>query len=323
MSSEDYKIELWVDQRERHVLPYFELEEGKSIEIPIVLKTLSAGDYAVIYKNHIIMLIERKSWKDLAATFTDKDRKFNYEKMLEEREKFNCKVFYLIEGKKPHGYIQNISIEYLEAHLDHLLFDHNITPIYSESVEKTPERLFKLIRNYKSAHTKPFDAIKEKLKDVQIHDASLSLSAIKRKSDDAVDYAIWKSIEGVTELTYYALKELNITLHGILCGQYTVNDLMAAKYPTGNLVGEKKLSKILASAMDISTHAKILSQIPNVSEHRAKHILTKFQLPSIILGTVQEKDIADIVIPSQSSGTGRRLGNNIAGGIIKFLSVKN
>lgn len=167
------ELELWIDQRERHVIPYFDALEYKNMPCSFKLKTLTSGDYAVVYKNYIIMLIERKSWNDLAATFIDRSRKFNYEKMIEERNKFNCRLFYLIEGKRPSHNIHHVTVGMLEAHLDHLLFDHNIVSIYSNSVEHTPERILSLIRHYLSAHTNPFKELEAKLSSLVIENETV------------------------------------------------------------------------------------------------------------------------------------------------------
>ena len=370
-------IEVWIDTRERHVIPYFDALDGKKIPPYVIeLKTLSAGDYAVVYKDWIIMLIERKSWQDLAATFLDRNRKFNYEKMIEERNKFGCHLFYLVEGHRPVHGIHHVTTETLEAHLDHLYFDHGIVTIYSPSPEKTPERIFNLVKHYMTAHTNPFAAIEvkfgglpdNKTKPVLQLDvldekspatsapasASSSLGTAKKHSDQAIEYALWNSIEGITELNYVALNDIGATLGGLLTGQYTVSQLGHAKYRLGTLVGEKKLTKILKSALHPDIHIKVMSQIPSISPARAKIILTNYSMTDIITGVVDETKLANIIIPSDKKKTtntvnddlkfgddlllnsseglaagnniginGRRLGNTAAANIIKYLRFKH
>lgn len=378
-------IELWIDQRERNVFPYFSnLDSKLTSPYKVELKTLSAGDYAVVYKNYIIMLIERKSWADLAATFIDNSRKFNYQKMMEERAKFGCKIFYLIEGKRPASTIKHVQIDVLEAHLDHLLIDHDIVSLYSHDISHTPKRIFKLINNYISAHTNPFKVLKEKLqknnvepqiveeKKEQIPDDLITasdfagitlnveqmfditddnkthggLSAIdslctsKKMSDEAIYRAFWNSIEGVTDTNYLALKDHNVCVHNLLCGEYTLPQLIMAKYRSGILVGEKKLNKIIKSATQEATHIKVLSQIPGISKTRAVSILSLFKLPDIIKGMITEQQLADInlstnkkpqslsitdsiigaEVPETLVGS-RRLGNAVAKNIIKHLLI--
>ena len=359
-SSQSPSVELWIDQRERHVIPFFDgLDYKKLPPYKIELRTLSAGDYAVVYKDYVIMLIERKSWSDLAATFLDRSRKFNYEKMISERNKFNCHLFYLIEGKKPHGNIHHVTMETLEAHLDHLFFDHNIATIYSDSVEKTPERLLRLIKHYMTAHSNPFKVLEEKLiastpmvvqpiptlptvpsdpncvidfslmgflSEDQKLSASTSLKTSKKMSDEAINYALWNSIEGVTEQNFTALKDINVSLQGLLLGQYNVKQLLHAKYRLGTLMGEKKISKIIASAVLRETQIKVLTQVPSISEARASAILAAHKLSDIIMGTVTEQMLADVVLSSgeMSDNTkSRRLGNAAAKNIIKYIAVRN
>lgn len=368
-------IELWIDQRERNVFPYFSnLDSKLTAPYTVELKTLSAGDYAVVYKNYIIMLIERKSWADLAATFIDNSRKFNYQKMMEERAKFGCRIFYLIEGKRPTTNIKHVQVDVLEAHLDHLLIDHDIVSLYSHDISHTPKRIFKLINSYISAHTNPFKLLKEKLQtnipntpvipeisgditsitlnfddmidisgdektqtfdnDEKTPSAIDSLCTSKKISDEAIHRGLWNSIEGITDINYLALKDINICILRLLCGEYQLSQLISAKYRSGILVGEKKLVKILKSANKPDIHMKVLSQIPGISKARASTILALFKLPDIIRGVITEQQLADITLPinkkssitdivigAENLGGNRRLGNAVAKNIIKHLVV--
>lgn len=357
-------VEVWIDQRERHVIPYFDaIDWKKAPPYKLELKTLSAGDYAVVYRDYIIMLIERKSWADLAATFLDRNRKFNYEKMIEERNKFGCHLFYLVEGHRPAHGIHHVTTEILEAHLDHLLFDHNIVTLYSTSVEKTPERILSLVKHYMTAHSNPFKAIEDKVKvlnpevksdcppllqldlvsngkivvdpnAVIIPSASDSLGTSKKHSDQAMEYKLWNCIEGMTEPNYVALRDIGVTLGGLLANQYSVVGLGHAKYRLGTMVSDKKLTKIIGSASDPVTHIKIMSHIPQMSYHKAQYVLKNYNILDIITGVVDENKLADLVIPSEkktiqlniqdmlggnsSNNGGRRLGA-VAKNIVKYL----
>jgi hypothetical protein len=290
--------------------------------------------------------------------------------MIAERTKFGCLLFYLVEGRKPHGNIHHVSVDALEAHLDHLLFDHNIVTIYSDNVEKTPERIFSLIKHYMTSHTNPFGVLEKKLAEVaqatndqlqnndpnciinkdpnciinsdpnciinkdpnciinfnlipelkQTISASDSLKTVKKMSDEAIKYSLWNCIEGVNELNFVALNDINASLPGLLIGQYTIGQLSHAKYRLGTLIGEKKLSKIIASAIQNETHIKILGQIPSVSINRARIILSNVTLSDIVCGIVNEEKLSNI---NMGGASGRRLGNSAARNIIKYLTIKN
>lgn len=137
---------LIIDDRERHVTQY--INDVKT-DILYKITRINIGDYAIMYKDQIIAIIERKSWKDLASSFRD-GRKENVEKLIELRNKIGCKIMYLIEGKeryketKRHG---RIPFRYLEAHLDHLIFRDEIHIIYAKDVQDCLPRLFALITN--------------------------------------------------------------------------------------------------------------------------------------------------------------------------------
>ena len=156
-------------------------------------------------------------------------------------------------------------------------------------------------------------------------------------SDEAIHRAFWNSIEGVTDTNYLALKDHNICVKRLLCGEYKMPQLISAKYRSGALVGEKKLNKVIKSATSNVIHVKVLSQIPGISKTRAIAILDLFKLPDIIRGIITEQQLADIAlsINKKSSITdsiigdevpetlvgNRRLGNAAAKNILKHLLI--
>ena len=74
------QVEIIVDDREQKVIPYF---NGFTMSPNITFKVsrVNHGDYSVLYRDYILFIIERKTWKDLAASLRD-GRKENTKKLL-------------------------------------------------------------------------------------------------------------------------------------------------------------------------------------------------------------------------------------------------
>jgi ERCC4-type nuclease len=141
-------VTLIIDDREHAIIPYFKNITNINIEI----KRITTGDYCIMIKNKIIIIIERKTWSDLANSIKD-GRKENVNKLISLRNSTGCKILYLIEGisrLKTDKLICNIPFKNLQAHLDHLILRDNISIIYSLNQQDTSVRIQELIKNYLS-----------------------------------------------------------------------------------------------------------------------------------------------------------------------------
>jgi ERCC4-type nuclease len=140
-------MEIHVDDRERAVITH--IEGVKSETIKYQVKRLTVGDYAIIYRNYIMIIIERKTWADLAASMRD-GRKANINKMISARDRSGCQLMYLIEGdpcpKHTKKYCR-MPVKNLRAHLDHIAFRDGIHLMHTLNEKGTAERLFELARN--------------------------------------------------------------------------------------------------------------------------------------------------------------------------------
>ncbi len=72
-------------------------------EIKFIEDTLTTGDYTILLdtrtgKKKIGMVLERKTWKDLASSIKDGRAKSQHKNLEEIREKTGCLVAYIIEG---------------------------------------------------------------------------------------------------------------------------------------------------------------------------------------------------------------------------------
>jgi ERCC4-type nuclease len=165
-------MEIIVDDREKAVIPFM-AELSEKYKIIYKVQRNQTGDYAIIYKDNILLIIERKTWADLAASMRD-GRKENVKKLLNLREQTGCNLAYLIEGDATPSFTRKygrLPVKNLRAHLDHLMFRDNIHVIYSKNELYTAERLFELGQNYLS-NKEIIKKIKTENNDTNTHNAN-------------------------------------------------------------------------------------------------------------------------------------------------------
>ncbi len=141
-------MEIIIDHRERHVIPHFD-EYENVFHVKFRVDHLEVGDYAICYKNYILVIVERKTWNDLAASMRD-GRKHNIDKLINLRNKVNCQIAYLIEGPampNQNKLYNRIPYKNLRAHLDHLAFRDSVHMLYSNDENSTALRLMELALN--------------------------------------------------------------------------------------------------------------------------------------------------------------------------------
>ncbi len=144
-------MELVVDDRERAVIPHLE-DQSHDFRIAYRVQRMEVGDYALTYRGHVVFIIERKTWEDLAASMRD-GRKDNIQKLLKLRTETKCQIIYLIEGSnliRPKTLVARIPFKNLRAHLDHIAFRDAVHLVYTTDVKNTAFRLFELVSNYSS-----------------------------------------------------------------------------------------------------------------------------------------------------------------------------
>ena len=143
------EVKIIADNREGAVLGHF-VECSKKYMIDYEKKQMTVGDYAICINGMIKIIIERKTWKDLAASMTD-GRKHNVSKLINLREQTQCMIVYLIEGTPCPTLTKRfnrIPYKSLLAHLDHLQIRDGVHVIHTLDQEQTATRLFLLAVNY-------------------------------------------------------------------------------------------------------------------------------------------------------------------------------
>lgn len=304
-------VDIIIDDREQAIIPLFNSFTNPSANYKV--SRINYGDYAVMYKNHTLMLIERKTWKDMSSSIKD-GRKHNVEKLKKIRTKTNCKLFYLIEGNpipKSTTRFARIPCKNLRAHLDHLMIRDNIHIIHSKNKKNTVYRIFEIVRNYLSITPSPllkYDAM----------DGGGGISQLKEKivCEKADTYKLWCAIPNITEKTASLFINKGYHISDLLLKKISKEQIFELKYANNYVIG-KRSEKIWKSISSNEVHIKILSQIKGVTKKTAEIILNTYKFESLMNG---ETSIEMLSIIQKTSS--KKLGIVVASRIINKLTKK-
>ena len=351
------QIEIVIDDREQKVIPFF---NGYNMppNITFNVARINHGDYSIIYKNHILFVIERKTWTDLASSLRD-GRKENNKKLLKIREETKCQLIYLIEGNpipSSNKVFSRVPYKALRSHLDHLAFRDGIHMVYSKDTEHTVERIVELVKNYltitpsplialdiKDADTKKdidrrnTDELKkdggESYKSGEIHEPpephieKTPIEILKEKvpiSDDVVIYKIWCCVPNITEKTACLFINKGYHISDLILGKLSKNEIYSTKYPNGYIIGNKRSEVIWNSTRIVKTHVnpifiKMLNQVNGITKIAALAILNVISFEKLLNGDISIKELSEI----KKSQAGRKLGVKAASDLIKWFSKSN
>ena len=334
------QIEIVIDDREQKIIPFF---NGFVMPPNITFKVsrINHGDYSIIYKNHILFVIERKTWNDLAASLKD-GRKENTKKLLKIREETKCQLIYLIEGNPiPASTKKFCRVPYkaLRSHLDHLAFRDGIHMVYSKDNEHTVERIVELVKNYLTITPSPLDKLDEldvlnitrTIDDLKKNGGELNEQIIKKTpieilkekvpiSTDAINYKIWECVPNITEKTACLFINNGYHISDLILGKISKKEIYSMKYANGYIIGKR--SEVIWNStrcvenIENTIFIKMMSQLNGITKSTASIILNTISFESLLTGNISIQTISEIK-KSQSS---RKIGIKAASDIIKWFS---
>lgn len=355
-------MEIIADDRENSVSEYFKPLSEKH-HIGYQKKRITIGDFAIVNNGKIIVIVERKTWTDLAASIRD-GRKENIQKLLWLREQTGCLIMYIIEGN-PFYYedktISRMSIKSMRSHLDHLMFRDGVQVVYSSGVDFTASRLFEFARNITTikrsdlqltsdqpaikndlppinkinidGDDEPKKADKEDKSNIEpIAEPSLSttnpqslLSTADQNFRKPIEALMLDVIPGVSSLLATVLAENNITIRKLYSRSCSLEFIANCKYPTGIMVG-------LVKAHNVCNVYKLFQGDSLGAAHFRVRLLSSIpgissKLANVILNTFSFLDIMDGKISKEQlknmSVGKRKLGPSATDKIFKFLEIPN
>jgi ERCC4-type nuclease len=352
------QIEIVIDDREQKVIPFFNGYDMPP-NITFNVARINHGDYSIIYKNHILFVIERKTWTDLASSLRD-GRKENNKKLLKIREETKCQLIYLIEGNpipSSNKVFSRVPYKALRSHLDHLAFRDGMHMVYSKDTEHTVERIVELVKNYLTITPSPLIALDIKDTDtkkdidrrntdelkkdggesyksgetpephIEILKEKTPIEILKEKvpiSDDVVIYKIWCCVPNITEKTACLFINKGYHISDLILGKLSKNEIYSTKYPNGYIIGNKRSEVIWNSTRIVKTHVKpifikMLNQVNGITKITALAILNVISFEKLLNGDISIKELSEI----KKSQAGRKLGVKAASDLIKWFSKSN
>ncbi len=259
-------MELIFDDREhklwQHAQDYDNVSRAHLTTGDILIGRRTAEDVLIPF-----VIIERKTWADLAASIKD-GRKANIEKLKEYRETTGARLAYLMEGPVPSGPdwsipegVQGIPYRNLRAHLDHLLFRDGIIELTSSCPRDSLRRLLEFARNLET-----LDFNKESKED------GLAAATKKRPlTDEQISDRIWSSFAGISATSARAFRTRKIQE---LFQELDVISLAAIKIGTRRF-GTERAEKLINSLKERATFERLLCAVPQISSKRATLIIDK------------------------------------------------
>jgi len=304
-------------------------EAFKDLEIKVEYLQMTTADFSICYNEHILLLIERKSLKDLGQTLKDSSRRFNYRKMLNVKEASpHCLgVYYLIEGPRMvdrKSKYSRVAASSLITHLDHLMFSHGIHVIYSKNPSDSVYRILELTRNISNMHDpNPIKAIDSEMGEAKSGgEANKTLTARQDLDKDAVKMLLWSSIRGVSATLAGMLMDHNIDIKNMILGNISASQIQAIRYPGGCPLGKRSrnlIKKMTSITANKDAASKFISAIPGVSKNTAGIILDHISIEDIFeLKKENEGDVDRIANIRMTKK--RKMGKSIANKIIQFIT---
>jgi ERCC4-type nuclease len=330
------------DDRERAVIPHIQNVDGVNVKV----ERITTGDYCIMYPNGKMIIIERKTWADLADSIKD-GRMANIRDLLRAQKEQGAKTIYMIEGIPPSKLTKKISgIAYrnLRSKVDHLILRDGMIVMETRGAKQTAERIIQLGINCSTlecytddkknkndqdgkkggvpnGESIDEDNDKKELNDKNDKkelnkDEKKALVYMKQKKPDLsrheIEMNMLRKLPGVSDATSGALLE-KFTFYDILC-VLSIDQLKEVKYiRTGASLRKKTMLMLSNPKRDMHHEATIISVIKGISSNVAISVASMFSLEIIINGEVTEEEISDIM-----NGE-RKVGKAVAKKIIEFF----
>jgi ERCC4-type nuclease len=306
--------EIVIDDRENRVIPFFELlKEKGTFSFPFTVKRVTVGDYSIFYKNKLLFVIERKTWKDLASSIKD-GRSHNSSKLINVRKETECKIIYLIEGTpfmKDTTKISRMPFKCLQARLDHLMFRDGIYVVHSKNQKDTAKRINQLLQNYIS--------VKPSLLDIEGGEHKELINKKIEITPESIVYKIWCCVPYITEVTASIFIKQGYHISDLILKRIPKEEIYAMTYPSGAIIGKRadKIYKItnLTDIKTQKTFKKMIMSVNGVSKSSASVLYSSINFTDLLNGIIEVSTIASI-----QKTPSRKIGKITATRIINYFT---
>lgn len=315
------KCVLIADTRERHVLRHEKELEGITCQVA----QITTGDYVVCNEGTILVVIERKSLDDFAASLKD-GRHQNKRKLVELRDATGCRIMYIIEGPEfpePTSCWGNIPYKHIESSMFHLMIREGVTILRTRDTLGTAKALARFVVSMDNLCAQdddighagtaaPGPLVTGPAATCPDLTVSLALLTAKHdKTDHEVAREMWSVLPGISVESadeYMKRWSLADVVNGLT--RATVSTM---KLATGKSIGKKALDSIISCPR--ATQIRMLGSVPGVSAATAVKMLTDTTLKDLLSWGVGGLEMVFMTAK-------RRVGAKLAARIISLFAYK-
>lgn len=288
-----------VDDRENECAPLFDVLSGRR-SVTTKVKRLTTGDFAAWMSNELKILIERKTWNDLASSMKDGRLEKQLDSMNLVRTQTGCAVIVMIEGRPgaSHGHIEMTS---LRTKLDHIMLGGRAHVIFTSSTNDTVQRVFELV-------------------DHIVYDVTVQSGAVPV---DILTHAKERTAEQMLIDMFCAVPQISMNTATLLAKngwmfldlyETTAEILATLVYPSGNTMPIARARKITEALGTKACWIKVLERVTGVTKKTGQTIMDAEADPyKWTLQTLQDLEKSKL----------RKLGPVVAARIIKMISFKS
>lgn len=261
-------MELVADDRERSVIAHLEAKAG------VCVRRMTVGDYAFVYDGRVVMLVERKTLSDLAASIKD-GRMDNHDKLHEARVDTGCIITYIIEGAAYPGLdrkFQGVPYKCLQGKLDSLAFKHGASVVWTKDEAHTACRLVGLMKS-----------LGRMIKDGSLRRWCAPNAAVGSAAEHAAEHVAEHAAKNAAE---------NAAEHA--AENAAENAAEQAKPPAGLA---PSVAAVLQKKHELTLdalHVKMLAKMPSVSYATASVVLRRYTLGEVLSGRTSAAELRDL-----------------------------
>jgi ERCC4-type nuclease len=315
---------LIVDTRERNVTRH----STEWCDINYEIKQITVGDYIVLDPNNNIMaVIERKSLDDFGASIID-GRTQNKDKLIELREKTNCRIIYIIEGPeypKLHQIFGRVKYKAIQSSIFHLMINDGVSVINTKSTLHTAITLHSFIKSMETliiknkkvceipdnTHVDNTHVDNTHVDNTHVIGSSQNIeNAINEKNSvDLISKKFVKSDNEILREMWSKFSNITIQSSDEYSKYFTLADIIYKRKPlddfklsSGKLI-RPKIKNILSKSIDIPVQIKILSSVPLVSKNTATAIINLHTLEDLL----KMENISEIYINNRKLGKAKEI----------------
>lgn len=279
---------------------------------------LEVFDIIIFYETVMLAAIERKTWRDLAASL--KDGRLHSQGLAQQQlwQSRGCKFLriLLIEGNRGTEHC-GIPSKNLATKVDHMCYRREWDMvIYTKNPEHSVLRILELAANFPTDLAPEYGYTsqdEQKTGGSGITPAERAAIAEQRYSVPATAVRALLQVPGISQATAASIK----TQGWSIMDMYNMPDptpIQNLVYPSGSLVGPDRAKKIYNAFGVRRVWVAIISEVRGVSRAVAEAILEQLPIPG-------DWTVANLAAVTKTTG-GRSVGPTVAERIIQTISFR-